>query len=100
IEEQRQILRSQLDCIATCSKCLDSLGTWEQYKARFMKNAGIDSADTASYEGMAMESYKQAEADCKILCKTNSELDDIRNSMLSDVSPPSGQYANIDSLED
>jgi RHS repeat-associated protein len=100
IEEQRQLIATGLLCKPTCQSCTDSLGTFEQFRVRFMTQSGISVQDSASYRYMAIEAFEKAKADCDELCNNNTEAQDIRRAMLFDLTPPSGQYANIDSSED
>ena len=94
IREQRQILSGMRPCQPSCRGCVDSVGTWQQFWARFRTNAGIADADTASYREAALKSYDDALASCKELCEQTSEADDIRKAMLLDLTPSSGQYAD------
>ncbi len=95
INEQRSIQAAIELCKPTCQHCTDSLGTMTQFSTRFKQHAGIASGDT-SYNGLIAQAYSQALADCNALCNKTSEYDDIRQAMLLDMTPPSGQYANPD----
>ena len=64
IQEQRQLIQSSLSCKPTCQSCTDSLGTFEQFRVRFMAQGGISSQDSASYRDMALTAYQKAQADC------------------------------------
>ena len=87
-------------CQPSCQSCKDSLGTWTTFQQKFMKGAGIATADSAGYRALAMSAYLQAQADCRALCDTVSDFEDIQSEMLLDMTPPSGQYANLDSAQD
>ncbi|MBO9633467.1 MAG: hypothetical protein J7578_10155, partial [Chitinophagaceae bacterium] len=97
IKEQRLILQSKTgSCTPTCQGCIDSLGTWEQFWLRYRTSAAIADSDTASYKVAAQTAYQKALDDCDILCDAPDELEAIRLAMLGDMTPPSGQYANIE----
>lgn len=99
IQEQRQLVQSAL-CKPTCQSCTDSLGTFEQFRVRFMVQGGITPVDSAGYRDMALMAYQKAKVDCDELCGKVTEFNSIRQAMLYDLTPPSGQYANIDSSDD
>jgi len=92
IQEQRTLLIND-QCTPTCKSCIDSLGTWDVFRAKYMSRAGITS-DTASYRGEAWAAYLGAQEACSALCNNQSEGDDIKRAMLLDVTGPSGQYAD------
>lgn len=94
LQEQKAIEASITQCQPTCQSCQDSLGTWSQYYTRFITHAGIATGDS-SYKGMILNAYQQAQAACRLLCDSVNEADDIRAAMLLDMTPPSGQYANV-----
>ncbi len=100
IKMQRQLISGVLNCTPTCQSCTDSLGTWDQFRVRFMNRSGIAAVDTPSYRTVALEAYAKAKADCDELCDKNTDVTDIRKAMLNDLISPSGQYANIDSSDD
>jgi RHS repeat-associated protein len=100
IDEQRELVMNNLECAPSCQSCTDSLGTWAQFHLRFMTQAGILPADSASYREMALTAFQSAQEECNQLCNITSEYNDVRNSMLLDMTAPSGQYANLDSLDD
>lgn len=92
IQEQRELLIND-QCTPSCQSCTDSLGTWEQFRLRYMDRAGI-TTDTAAYRAEAMVAFQAAVAACNELCNLTSQGDDIKKAMLLDVSAPSGQYAD------
>ncbi|MET0636105.1 MAG: polymorphic toxin-type HINT domain-containing protein [Chitinophagaceae bacterium] len=100
INEQDSLLAVLPGCIPTCASCVDSLGTWTEFRASFMTKAGIPVADSAGYRGMALEAFKKAQEDCQALCQTTTEISSIRQAMLLDLTPSSGQYANPDAETD
>lgn len=99
-QEQRQILAGVTQCKPSCQSCKDSIGTWAQFWARYRTQSGIADVDTAIYKNGAMEAYSNALADCKALCDSLTEDDDIRQAMLLDLTPSGGQYANLDNEND
>ena len=48
----------------------------------------------------SLRAFISAEADCKLLCDSITETDQIYNAMLMDMTAPSGQYANPDDTTD
>jgi YD repeat-containing protein len=101
INEQRAILAIKLPCTATCTSCQDSLGTWSTYRNRFMIRNGIIPADSAGYRSMALAAFQQDSAACAALCLNGpTEYDELRDAMLSDLTPPSGQYADLSTSGD
>ncbi|HLG39823.1 MAG TPA: hypothetical protein VI461_09150, partial [Chitinophagaceae bacterium] len=88
------------DCQPSCDSCLAQLGTYEQFRHNYMEQNGIDSATQLSqYESQIQVAYGTAKEGCDILCDSVSVLSDIREMMLADMTPESGQYANPDPLE-
>ncbi|WEK37957.1 MAG: hypothetical protein P0Y53_10640 [Candidatus Pseudobacter hemicellulosilyticus] len=96
VKEQRELLAIDQECQPTCASCLVNLGTWEQFWGRYREQIGIADADTASYVTAARTAYEAAEVSCRELCGQQTEYDDIEQLMLSDMTPSSGQYANIE----
>ncbi|WP_394337226.1 RHS repeat domain-containing protein [Chitinophaga ginsengisoli] len=99
IQQQRDFLLNT-KCTPDCAACQDSLGTWDNFRARYMKAAAIAVADSAAYRGEALAAYQEAVAACDALCNKTTDITDIRNAMLLDLSAPSGQYANPDDTLD
>lgn len=91
--EEQKVLQRNKQCIPDCKSCLDSIGSWDVFRVRYVTGAGNNIADTAIYRGEAWTAYQSALVACNDLCGTTSEGDDIRVAMLLDVSGPSGQYA-------
>lgn len=95
ISEQRAV-RTTGDCLPTCESCLESLGTWETFRIKYMEQGGIRTADTASFRGEALAAWKEAEATCMELCEAVTLYEETRRAMLEDMTPPSGQYASVE----
>ncbi|HVI47121.1 MAG TPA: RHS repeat-associated core domain-containing protein [Chitinophaga sp.] len=99
INEQQALITTQnKPCIPDCKTCLDSVGTWNGFKDRYIRKAGIPVADAMLYNGQIMAAYQAAMDACNALCNKQTESDDIQKAMLLDVSAPSGQYANLDDI--
>jgi RHS repeat-associated protein len=98
--KQRQIQAGITQCMPTCQSCKDSLGTWSSYRAKYIQRAGIAAVDSAQYDSLAFQAYLQAQADCRNLCDSLSEYEDVTTEMLLDMTAASGQYANPDSSKD
>lgn len=90
IAEQRSIVNSNTDCVPGCEACRAELDSWFNFKVQYNSEAGISGDTTAAWAA-----YQEALAACNALCNTNSEADDTRMMMLQDVTPPFGQYANL-----
>lgn len=96
ITQQRAIVAlTSPQCATTCHACRDSLGTLIDFRNEFMVKTGLTAADTASYRGEILEAYTKAARACESLCGDSlSVSSDIRATMLQDMTPPYGQYAD------
>lgn len=95
ISYQRSLV-STASCKPACETCMESLGTWAQFRNSYMTGAGIPVADTADYRDEALAAYQEGVASCNLLCNYNAPAEnDIRKSMLLDMTAPTGQYADI-----
>ncbi|MDB5250687.1 MAG: repeat protein [Segetibacter sp.] len=99
INDQRTLFVNA-NCKPACQACQATLGSWEQFRDTLMKKTGIRTEDSAQYRGMLWSAYQEASENCKALCENTGDNDDIRASMLLDMSSPSGQYANPDKASD
>lgn len=95
VQQQRDFLVNT-QCIPNCAACQDSIGTWDNFRTRYMTAGGIAIADTANYRGEAQAAYAEAVAACEVLCEKTTESTDIKAALLLDVSVPSGQYADAE----
>lgn len=93
IEGQKEEMRL-VDCRPSCDSCVARLGEWEPFRLRYMTDAGIAATDTASYRAEAWQSYQESKAACRELCYGPNLIDEIRRGMISDLTPPMGQYAD------
>jgi RHS repeat-associated protein len=101
IVEQRALLAQMTtDCKPSCDGCKASLGTWPDFWTKFRQTNGVDNVDTAVYKSMALAAYDEAVQQCAELCDSLSDVLSIRRTMLMDMTPSSGQYANIDNPQD
>ena len=101
INQQRQILLSQLDCAPSCAKCsIDTFRNWTLYRPYYMNQLGIAGSDTAAYQSQALVAYNDQLQACNNVCGNTTVANSIRQQMLADVSPPFGQYANPDSIDE
>ncbi|SEW40115.1 YD repeat-containing protein [Chitinophaga sp. YR573] len=100
IQQQRTLL-TNTQCIPDCQSCRDSVGTWNAFQANYMRRAGITADDSTSYQGEMKTAYLAAIEACDGLCNQVSEINEIRNAMLVDVTASSaGQYANAEDTLD
>ena len=98
IDSISNFIQSHIDCTPpTCSICRAHLGNWNTYKTNYYINNGLDSTKVDS--SAAWAAYQNAQSDCDALCNTSNDVKDIRQLMLADMSPPTGQYANTDSID-
>ena len=95
VQQQRDFL-ANTQCIPNCAACQDSIGTWDNFRNRYMVAGGVAITDTATYRGEALAAYAEAVAACEVLCGKTTESTDTRNALLLDVSAPSGQYADAE----
>lgn len=95
VQQQRDFLVNT-QCVPGCAACQDSIGTWDNFRTRYMTTAGIAVADSATYRGEAQAAYAEAVAACEALCDKATESTDVKAALLLDVSAPSGQYADAD----
>ncbi|MGN6419487.1 MAG: RHS repeat-associated core domain-containing protein [Pseudobacter sp.] len=83
------------NCLPACDGCLLSVGTWQVYWNNYKQKYNIAAADTVAQKDLAMRAHKEAVDACNALCGNNTEKDAIRSAMLADLTPPMGQYADI-----
>jgi RHS repeat-associated protein len=88
MNQQRQLLLNTT-CVPDCQSCRTSVGTLDSFRVHYITATGITDPDNSE----VATAYANAVAACDDLCGTTSQVNDIRNAMLLDVSPPSGQYA-------
>jgi len=96
INKQKTIVATaNTQCAPTCSACRDSIGDWNHFWASYKLHGGISGADTANYIQAATAAYQDALSSCDVLCQDSiTDDNDILNSMLADMTPPFGQYAD------
>ncbi|RPD38059.1 RHS repeat domain-containing protein [Chitinophaga barathri] len=94
--EQEKVEQRTAACVPDCQTCLDGIGDWNTYRARYMSESGIPVADTAAYRSEAQAAYNSAIAACDDLCDKTNIIDKLRQLMLLDMTPPSGQYARLE----
>ncbi len=99
IKEQKDIFLSHVQCVPSCQACLDSTGTYDEFKMRYMNAAGIAIADSAANHNMMWAAWQDAVAGCDQLCNKIGDDNDYRKSMLLDMTPAGGQYANPDAID-
>jgi YD repeat-containing protein len=94
IEEQKKLLRDK-PCYPDCKTCKDSVGEWNTFRVNYVLNAGKSIADTAAYRGEAWAAWQQGITACNELCGTAPSDQELKQSMLLDMTAPSGQYASL-----
>ncbi|NII28603.1 hypothetical protein HB364_26200 [Pseudoflavitalea sp. X16] len=83
-------------CQPTCASCKTALGTWETFRPNYMQQMGIAVSDTAAYRVAAYNAFLEFSASCEDLCVGRTLDKSYRAQMLSDVTAPDGQYADLD----
>ncbi|MEP7377629.1 MAG: hypothetical protein ABI675_29765, partial [Chitinophagaceae bacterium] len=84
----------QTDCDPeTCESCNASLGTLEDFTESYAEENGIPSDQITQYESQIQQAYNIAKANCDQICDSLTENDAIREALLADMNPGSGQYA-------
>ncbi|MDR3715180.1 MAG: DUF6443 domain-containing protein, partial [Puia sp.] len=80
-----------------CSTCLANLGTYATYKTNFLASLGGTSTltDAAIHAQYTQDSLACADACGTTLLPALTTLGQLRNLMLSDMMPDSGQYASL-----
>jgi RHS repeat-associated protein len=99
IQQQIDSMRLQSNCEITCSSCLAAIGTWETFRHNYMLESGYLFSDTASHRNEAWAAYQEQSEICDEICEKNGLDDDIRHSMLADVTAPNGQYADPEVID-
>ncbi|HRP55601.1 RHS repeat-associated core domain-containing protein [Agriterribacter sp.] len=100
VEEQKRIfLNSTNNCASPCYNCEQQLGSSQQaFVDKFITDNGLNK-DLAFHRQLAVTAYTKLFAQCEELCGTarqNNYLDNLRMLMLQDVTPPYGQYADVE----
>jgi RHS repeat-associated protein len=94
-----QVMVSQnTNCKPTCESCNANVGTYAQFKAKYLAAVGQSSL-TPSQEAEVTTAWQKAKKDCDDLCASPLAFDrlaQIRQGMLLDMTPPLGQYALLE----
>ncbi|HWB93838.1 MAG TPA: RHS repeat-associated core domain-containing protein [Puia sp.] len=94
LTEQKSVIASKMTaCTASCSDCLANVGSFSAFLASYNQALGLSATDT-TYQTEARAAYQSALSACAAVCQTSTDVDDIRNAMLQDMTPPFGQYAD------
>ncbi|HEX5154745.1 MAG TPA: LamG-like jellyroll fold domain-containing protein [Parafilimonas sp.] len=98
---QQQLLH-QDNCIVTCESCRTSIGSYSDFKTNYLTKVYGGTADSVLHQSEIQAAYNSALASCDQYCNdaVNANTDYIRQAMLSDMTPKTGQYANMDFAED
>lgn len=101
VTQQLAILAGIDACQATCQACTDSLGSFAQFWTSYRVRSGVTTAeDSTALYPYALTAYNEAKNNCNELCKGHEDSANLRRSMLLDMTPSSGQYANPDNIID
>lgn len=102
IDEEYELLQAQTNCNITCESCTEALGEYSDFRDRFIQQAGtLTTEELTALEPQLVSAYNEAKANCDRLCDAvnNDGFDairSIREIMLTDVTPLTGQYAKLD----
>ncbi|MBK8712541.1 MAG: RHS repeat-associated core domain-containing protein [Niastella sp.] len=90
-----QVMLQESNCNPTCATCTTAVGTYAEFKAKFLLELGYSTA-SPELEATIHASYDQNMEQCNQLCaEPDSKLQSIYYEMLHDVTPPDGQYARL-----
>lgn len=98
VEAQKALLRTNTQCVPDFDSCRAAVGDWDTWRNNYMQDAGIAYSDSVNYINQARTAYNDALLTCDQLCNTGLHHT-IRQQMLADVTPPSGQYANPNNID-
>jgi RHS repeat-associated protein len=93
-------IKSQLDCNPTCAGCQAALGIWEDYRLNYMVDNNIPPADSAAFRAEALAAYTEQQKECDEICDNQGLHNRIRDALLADLTPPAGQYADPDKIDE
>jgi RHS repeat-associated protein len=118
VDEEYTLLQANANCKVTCQTCLDSLGAdYNAYRNIMLRKLGVlytnaippvplatnplTEEEVAALEPQFVKAYEEAKANCEIMCNPNGNygadyIKSIRDLMLNDMVPGSGQYARFD----
>ncbi len=84
--------------VAPCTACMNALGTYPTFRASYL--VGLDTLNNKPSETEIHQAYSRDSSQCASLCDNSSHrLDILRQLMLADMMPYTGQYAqNPDSV--
>ncbi|MBL7726084.1 MAG: hypothetical protein JNM68_00285, partial [Dinghuibacter sp.] len=94
IQEALDSIKKYLECERSCATCQAELGTWSSYREKYMTVNNIEPADSADFREEAWQSWLELKQECDEWCTNTGWHKNLRDAMLADVTPPSGQYAN------
>ncbi|HSC38210.1 MAG TPA: hypothetical protein VLD19_10075, partial [Chitinophagaceae bacterium] len=99
IREQQQLLL-QTSCMPSCEHCsIDTFSNWTLYRPYYMTQLGLAPSDTAAYRNQAQLAFNSQRQACDNVCGNTLISTSIHNQMLTDLTPPYGQYANPDKID-
>ncbi|MBI3137598.1 MAG: RHS repeat protein [Sphingobacteriales bacterium] len=101
IQQQYQLALGQQNCYTSCTQCNAILGTESQFIDRFRTESGFTQAQIDALMPQLQAAYAEAKVGCDRICdnggnETLDELNSVREIMLQDVTPLTGQYGRWD----
>ena len=101
ITTQQQLLPHG-NCDMTCVSCRESVGSLSGFGNSYMTKVYGDTTGKALHQAEIESAYNSALEACDQYCDDSvyTANDFVRQAMLEDMSPPSGQYADPDSAQD
>ncbi|MFY0255159.1 type II toxin-antitoxin system death-on-curing family toxin [Chitinophaga sp. 30R24] len=92
LEEQRQAYKD-ISCATDCQSCIAIVGSRSHFAVNYMTQIGLAVTDSVHYRKEIDAAYADIVSSCDQLCEKTTLADNTRMSMLLDMTPPSGQYA-------
>lgn len=103
VKEAYDLLIANANCNITCATCTTALGAnYTEYRAKLLlKLTALTAGEIAALEPQFVKAYEEAKASCASICAGdvddgNDYIKSIREIMLQDVTPGTGQYARYD----
>ena len=90
------------NCNITCESCRAGIGSYTNFANNYLLNVYGESGTIANHQQEIDAAYQAAVASCDQYCNdaVSANNNYVREAMLLDMSPKSGQYANLDSAQD
>ncbi|NIG52803.1 RHS repeat domain-containing protein [Chitinophaga sp. Cy-1792] len=81
------------NCAPDCASCRAAIGTFQDYRDNYYRY--LPDGETPKSDAVLEKEFENLLHQCDDLCNLAGTDVDIRKAMLLDMTPPSGQYANL-----